>query len=240
MERRIIHGNGQDILYELYRKQVKNINLNVRPDMKVVVSANDKVPSEYIDKFVKDRAGWILTKIDYFKDARPEDDSAKEYVSGETFKYLGKQLRLKVEQDEREVVKYFLSHLYLSVKDKTDDKRKKNLVDNWFRQRARIVFSEALAKVYPALQKYGVAKPEIMIRTMKARWGSCVRDKGIILLNYELIKAPRYCIEYVVLHELIHFLHSKHDVSFHSLMTVLMPDWQIRKQILDEEVIRGL
>jgi predicted metal-dependent hydrolase len=80
----------------------------------------------------------------------------------------------------------------------------------------------------------------LMIRTMKARWGSCVKDKGIVLLNYELIKAPKYCIDYVVLHEFLHFKFRNHDRSFYDFMTVFMPDWGIRKQILDDEVVRDL
>jgi len=69
---------------------------------------------------------------------------------------------------------------------------------------------------------------------MKARWGSCLRDSQAILLNFELIKAPKYCIDYVVLHELIHFVHKNHDQKFYSFLTSLMPDWKKRKAILDE------
>ncbi|MCW2276946.1 uncharacterized protein DUF45 [Heliophilum fasciatum] len=95
-------------------------------------------------------------------------------------------------------------------------------------------------RIFPVVEKYGVKKPAIMIRTMKARWGSCIKDKGIIVLNSELIKAPKYCIEYVVLHELVHFIHRDHNADFYDFLTSLMPDWRERKRILDEEVIRSL
>ena len=88
--------------------------------------------------------------------------------------------------------------------------------------------------------KYQVPKPRIMIRIMKARWGSCWKVANTILLNFELIKAPKYCIEYVVLHELIHFLHRNHDQQFYVFLSALMPDWKQRKAILDEEVVREL
>lgn len=95
-------------------------------------------------------------------------------------------------------------------------------------------------KIYLIIEKYEIKKPSISIRTMKARWGFCIKDKNIVLLNYELIKAPKYCIDYVVLHELIHFKFRNHDKEFYSFMTALMPDWKKRKEILDEEVVRNL
>jgi hypothetical protein len=94
--------------------------------------------------------------------------------------------------------------------------------------------------MYPFIQKYNVNKPKLMIRKMKSRWGSCLRDSNAILLNFELIKAPKYCIDYVVLHELIHFLYKSHDQQFYNFLTALMPDWKQRKSILDEEVVREL
>jgi predicted metal-dependent hydrolase len=72
---------------------------------------------------------------------------------------------------------------------------------------------------------------------MKKRWGSCLRSKGVILLNFELIKAPKYCIDYVMIHELLHFIRKNHDSQFYDLLTVLMPDWKERKEILDENVV---
>lgn len=94
--------------------------------------------------------------------------------------------------------------------------------------------------MYPVIEKYHIKKPDIQIRTMKARWGSCIRDKNMIILNYELIKAPRFCIDYVVLHELVHFKYRNHDANFYAFLTALMPDWKQRKGILDEEVVREL
>lgn len=231
---------GQAIRFVLQRKKVRNINLNLKPDMTLVVSANETVPLEYIQEFIKSKGLWIQKNISYFKDTQPEFIRDKEYVSGETFKYLGKQVRLKVLEGEHERIRYFRGYLELCVKDKMDTRKKELLVSRWFRERAAILFQAAIGRVYPLIQKYGVHQPELLIRTMRARWGSCVRDKGIILLNYELIKAPKYCIEYVVLHELSHFLYRNHDAKFFSFLSSLMPDWRERKRILDEEVIRSL
>lgn len=241
MEKHSINYGDKTIEFELLRKNVKNLNLNVRPDMTISVSANENVPLEDIIRFVKDKAQWIVKNVKYFKDVQPEHVSNKEYVSGETFKYLGRQYRLVVEQvDKNENVKLYQGYFYLYVKDKANTKRKEKLMDNWFRNKADIIFNESLDRVHSTLEKYDINKPEIQLKTMKARWGSCLKDKGIILLNYELIKAPKFCIDYVVLHELIHFKYRNHDDNFYDFMTSLMPDWKKRKEILDEEVVREL
>lgn len=241
MEKHSINYGNRTIEFEIQRKKVKNLNLNVRPDMTISVSANEKVPHEDILKFVKDKASWIIKNVNYFKDVQPEHISDKEYVSGETFKYLGRQYRLVVEEVEKnENVKLYQGYFYLYVKDKSNIVRKEKLMDNWFRNKADIIFNDSLDRVYPILEKYNINRPEIQIRTMKARWGSCLKDKGVILLNYELIKAPKLCIDYVVLHELIHFKYKNHDSNFYNFMTSLMPDWKQRKEILDEEVVREL
>jgi len=239
VEKYEVHYNGKVIEFELYRKNVKNVNVNVKPDMTVMISANEKVPVEFIMNFVKSRAPWILKNIKYFKKTQPYENS-KEYVSGETFKYLGKQYRLKVFVSEKEEVKYFRGFIHLYVKDKTNYERKEKLMETWFKQRSEVVFDESLDRVYPLVEKHGILNPTIMIKVMKARWGSCIKDKNTILLNHELIKAPKYCIDYVVLHELIHFIEGNHNKDFYNLMTVLMPDWRDRKEILDEEVVRDL
>jgi len=241
MEKHMIKYSDKIIKFELHRKEVKNINLNVKPDMTIVVSANEKVPLDFILKFVKGKAPWILKNVNYFKDVQPENISTKDYVSGESFKYLGKQYRLKVEEmGKSEFVKYYQGFIYIYVKDKNNYKRKEKLLNDWFREKAEKNFIQSLERIYPIVEKYGVKKPQIHIRTMKARWGSCIKDKNIILLNYELIKAPKFCIDYVVLHELIHFKYKNHDGTFYNFMTSVMPDWKQRKEILDEEVVREL
>ena len=139
-----------------------------------------------------------------------------------------------------EGVKYFQGFIYLNVKDKSNFARKERLMADWFRTKAEMNIQASLDRIYPVIEKYGIKKPEIQIRVMKARWGSCIKGKNILLLNFELIKAPKFCIDYVVLHELIHLKYRNHDAEFYNFLTALMPDWKQRKEILDEEVVREL
>ncbi|MCW2276945.1 YgjP-like metallopeptidase domain-containing protein [Heliophilum fasciatum] len=96
MEKQEVCWHGRTITFEVQRKKVRNINLNVKPDMTIMVSANERVPLEVLQAFVHSKAAWIFNKTAYFHDAQPETIREKAYVSGESFKYLGKQLRLKV------------------------------------------------------------------------------------------------------------------------------------------------
>lgn len=239
MEKHIIQFGNREIEYKLQRKNVKNINLIVKPNMDVVVSASCQVPQDYIDSYVKDKAPWIIRNLDNFKDTLSED-VPRRYVSGETVKFLGKQYRLRTIEGAPEDVSLKDGFIDLSVNDAGNRIKKQKKLSQWLRQQANTTFHKSLDTVYPKLQKYGIVKPGILIRSMKARWGSCLRDRGLLLLNLELIKAPSHCIDYVVLHELLHFMCPRHDNKFYGYMTVLMPDWVERKSILDEEVVRCL
>lgn len=241
MEKHQIEYANEIIEFTLKRKNVKNVNLNVKPDMTIEVTAHEQVPTDFILDFVKSKGSWILKNVGQFKKVLPEKRSEKEYVSGETFRYLGKQYRLRVKQaTDEEMVKYFRGFIYLYVNDPDNVSRKAKLMDEWYRTKALKIFNESLEKVYPKIKKYGVEKPKIELRLMKARWGSALIAKNTILLNTELIKAPKYCIDYVVLHELIHFIYNNHGESFYKMLYALMPDWEKRKEILDEEVVREL
>nr|WP_017552740.1 SprT family zinc-dependent metalloprotease [Heyndrickxia coagulans] len=240
MEKHQIEYANKIIDFVVKRKKVKNVNLNIKPDMTIEVTANDRVPLDFICDFVKTKGAWILKNVKTFQDVQAFRQSEREYVSGETFKYLGKQYRLRVMQEEEEKVKYFRGFIYLYVKDTENVNRKAKLIDEWYREKAQKTFHESLAKMFPLVQKYGVDKPNMDLRSMKARWGSALTEKNTILLNTELIKAPKYCIDYVVLHELIHFKYNDHSDNFYKMLYSLMPDWEKRKAILDEEVVKDL
>jgi predicted metal-dependent hydrolase len=241
MEKYSIQYKKQTIEFIVTRKNVKNVNLNIKPDMTVEVSARQRVPLPFIYDFVKSKGAWIEKHIKSFASVQPYQQGKREYVSGESFKYLGKQYRLRVRKTEdREMVKYFRGFIYLYVNDPGHYQRKAKLMGDWYRKKACEKFQESLDKLYPLVQKYGIKRPRIDLRTMKTRWGSALIDSNTMLLNTELIKAPKYCIEYVILHELIHFKHNDHGENFYNMMYALMPDWEKRKRILDEEVVKDL
>lgn len=131
-------------------------------------------------------------------------------------------------------------YLFLNVKNTTDFSKKQQLVTRYLDRQCEAIFGEVLDQAYPSFQKYGVAKPQLRIRSMDTRWGSCLPKKLIITLNKQLLEAPRNCIEYVVVHELCHLVHPNHSKQFYTFLTMFMPDWKERKTELEKNCILWL
>lgn len=232
-ERTVFIG-GQEIKYHLERKTVKNLNLRIRKDGNVFVSANGTVPLSEIDAFVTNKSSYILGAIRRFAEQSQYRPQEKRYVSGETFNIQGRGLRLRVLQAAKDSIVSDGVYIILSVKDPNDNEKKRKFVNRFLNQQCKTVFEEIIHELYPAVRKYGVEMPTLRIREMETRWGSCLAKKGIITLNKRLLEAPRNCIEYVVMHEFCHFIHPNHSKSFYSFLTMLMPDWKERKAILEK------
>lgn len=240
IQKRTISADGNQIPYELERKNVKNLNLHVRRDGTVYVSANRLVPAEQVDAFLESKISFILNAQKRFAEQAQYRPQPKQYVSGETFYIQGRGLRLQVVQAAKDQISSDGVHLYLQVRDPMDFEKKKRMVSKFIDQQCRQVFGEIVAEVYPVFQKYGVVMPTLRIRDMETRWGSCLAKKGIITLNKRLLEAPRHCIEYVVTHEFCHFIHPNHSKQYYAFLTMLMPDWRERKKVLDENTANYL
>jgi predicted metal-dependent hydrolase len=223
--------------YQLTRKQVKNINLRVKPDGQVFVSASQNVPVEFIDNFVKEKQEYIIRALDKYEENRKYVSFApRQYVSGESFDILGKSLRLKVIQGNQESVTTDGVFIFLTVRNKENQKRKENLMNNWLKEMQTGTFNQISREIYQIFKKYDVEYPIVKVRYMTSRWGSCQSKRGVITLNSKLIEAPRNCIEYVVLHEFTHFIHPNHSKKFYDFVAMLMPDWKERKRELEKRL----
>jgi len=231
-------GKSKSIEFELVRKNVKHINLTIRPDFSITVSVKPSIPIDTIYQYLNSKSNWIIQRLGKFSKTKTENIVEHEYVSGETFKYLGKQYCLILELTTS-MERVVLTERYIKLFVKNRDKKttKVRLIDEWYRNKAKQVFLESLDRMHKMFENETMLKPILEFKIMKKRWGSCLRAKKAILLNFELIKAPSYCIDYVMLHELIHFIHKNHDAKFYELLTVLMPDWKRRKEILDQEIV---
>lgn len=229
-----------EITYQLERKPVKNLNLRIRKDGSIYVSANQAVSPAKVDTFVLSKGAYILSALKRFEELAQYRTQSKRYVSGETFYIQGRGLRLKVSKGPKDEIKSDGIYIYLQVKNVDDILKKEHIVTKYLDQQCRCVFGEVIAQTYPLFQKYGVAMPSLRIRDMETRWGSCLAKKGIITLNKRLLEAPRNCIEYVAMHEFCHFIHPNHSKQFYNFMTMLMPDWKERKITLDKSAAHWL
>lgn len=239
-QQRTVLYEGEEIPYELELKPVKNLNLRIRKDCRVFVSASASIPPEEIDEFMHNKGAYIRAAQKKFAAMAQYAAQPKQYISGETFYFLGRNLRLKVEQGTRNSIINDGVYLHLSVKDPKDFAKRQRMVTRYLDSQCQAVFSEICRDIYPVFQKYGVAMPALRIRNMDTRWGSCLAQKGIITLNKRLLEVPRSCIEYVVTHEFCHFIHPNHSENFYNFLTMLMPDWKSRKQLLDKSAEFGL
>lgn len=237
--RSIVVDKGE-INYCLERKTVKNLNLRIRKDGNVFVSANNDIPLEEIDEFVRSKSDYVLASVKKFEEMAQCRPQPKQYVSGESFYVQGRALRLKVSNADKDRVNTDGVYIFLEVKDPDDFDRKHKLISRFLNRQCKLVFDEVIDELYPAFKKYGVDKPMLKIRDMETRWGSCLAKKGIITLNKRLLEAPRNCIEYVVMHELCHFIQPNHSKHFYSFLTMLMPDWKERKDLLEKTAVYWL
>lgn len=236
-EQRVVHCEDGDIPYLLTRKPVKNVNLRIKPEGEVLVSANNSVPTDFIDAFIEKKQRYIFSVLSRYEEKKKLFQAVpKRYVSGESYDLLGKSLRLKVEANKEENVYTDGVYIFLKVKDKDDFRHKEIMMSKWLKQYQTTVFEELLQKKYLLFEKYGVTYPTLKIRNMTSRWGSCQPKKGIITLNSKLIEAPRDCIEYVILHELVHFIHPNHSRQFWDFVAMMMPDWKERKEELEKRI----
>lgn len=230
---RTVEAEGNAISYTLERKPVKNINLRIRADQCVYVSAPKDVAAKIVDAFVVEKSAYILRALKKFKDRNRESTLENNFVNGETVKFLGRNLRLKVKNASRSKVESDESYVTLYVKDEQNADLKKRVLETWLRKKCKDEITAICKKVYPQVKKYGVAFPEIQLREMVSRWGSCSPKKGFVTFNTALIAMPVSCIEYVVTHEFTHFLYPNHSKKFYQQLATFMPDWEERKKRLE-------
>ena len=225
--------SDRTIRYDLQRKKVKNINLRIKPNGDIFVSANKSVSAQKINDFILSKESFITKTLDKHAEAKRYAPKPKEYVDGETFLICGHERRLKVKLANRNYVESDEAYIYLFVTDTGDTELKQNTMDKWLQLKCKETISLICEAVFPKFRKYGIDFPELRYRNMISRWGSCQPKRKIITVNYALINAPVTCIEYVIVHEFIHFLVPNHSKKFYEQLSVFLPDWQERKKMLE-------
>lgn len=222
------------ISYQLTRKKVKNVNLRIKPDGMVLVSADRRVPVSFIDDFIRHKQEFVFSTLAKYEEKRElHQETPKQYISGESYTLFGKCFLLKVEEAEKEMVYADEVYINLRVKDKENFRHKEILMTAWLKKYQTAIFQELIAQTYTKFQKFNVPFPTLKVKTMKSRWGSCQPQKEIITLNSRLAQAPRASVEYVVVHEFAHFIHPNHSKQFWDFVTMMMPDWKERKKGLE-------
>lgn len=231
-----IQFGSRTIDFRLEYSDRKSLGITVTPEMEVLVKAPTDTSMEKVKEKIKKKAPWIIKQQSFFLSFQPKTPNRK-YISGETHLYLGRQYRLRIINEElgisHECVK--LHRPFLDVY--TNDKAKvKNLVENWYLDKSKdklTQIAKPLIDMFMIKHNLSFTIHDLSFRDMQTRWGSCT-PKGKIILNPELIKAPKGCIEYVIIHELCHLIHHDHTQKFIDLQTKEMKDWEKWKMKLEK------
>jgi predicted metal-dependent hydrolase len=232
---RVPYGS-KNITFALEYSPRKTLAIEVHPDSSIIVKAPAGATLESIESKVIHRAAWIARqqhKFDRYATPLP----APECVSGEGYRYLGRQYRLKLIESSIDKIRLWQGRLEVNTPTPFNREQVERSIANWFRDRALTVFDERYQYCTKLVAPYEISQQSsgFELRTMSKRWGSCT-PAGRIFLNPLLISAPKDCIDYVIIHELCHLRFPNHSSSFYQLLTRIMPDWIDRQDRLNTQV----
>jgi len=209
--------------YQIKYSNRKTLNISVERDRSIIVRAPHYLTADKIDKIVQSKRQWLKEKLNHIQKYPIVSDS-KEFVSGETLMYLGKNYQLLVVEEEIEGIE-FDQRFRIS---KTNQANANELFKKWY-------LSQALKKIEPLATKYakslGVEYNQFKTSEMKYRWGSCTPANNIIF-NWRIIKAPMYVLEYLVAHELVHLMEDNHTPRFWNILSIQVPNYEKAKNWL--------
>ncbi|WP_291319564.1 SprT family zinc-dependent metalloprotease [Desulfonatronospira sp.] len=228
-EHLLMHLN--DIPVEIVRKDIKNLHIGVYPPSgRVRVSAPLHMNDEAIRVALVSHLSWIRKKLSQF--VQQVRQWKREMVTGESHFFQGIRYRLNVlEHDYPPSVRIANNTtLELQVRPGTDQEKRLKILEDWYRQHLRQAVLDLVEKWQPLMD---VLVSEWRIKKMKTRWGSCNIKARRIWINLELAKKPPSCLEYVVVHEMVHLLEQKHTERFRNFMDHFLPDWQLRRDELN-------
>lgn len=228
-EQRHIQVSG--IRVEIVRKAIKNLHVGVYPPHgRVRVAAPLRLNDEAVRLAIVSRLGWIRRQQAKFVEQQRQ--SQREMISGESHYFQGRRYRLHVNETAGQAMVRIRNNTTLEMLIKRDSSREEReaVLNKWYRQLLRDQIPGLISKWEP---KIGVAVSEWGIKRMKTRWGTCNSDAKRIWLNLELAKKPPSCLEYLVVHEIVHILERQHNERFKELMDKCMPQWRIYRDELN-------
>lgn len=224
-----------DITVDVVLKDIKNVHLSVYPPTgRVRISAPKRMSLDTIRVFAISKLDWI--KQQQTKLREQERETPREYVERESHYVWGKRYLLTVTESEAPPsIELKHSRMLLRVRPGTGEERRQALVEEWYREQLKEAVPPLLARWQPLL---GVQVERWFVQRMKTKWGSCNHRARTIRLNTELAKKPAECLEYIVVHELVHLLEPTHSSRFIALMDRFLPRWQIHRQVLNRLPVR--
>jgi len=221
-----------DLTIDVVKKDIQNMHLAVYPPTgRIRIASPFNLKDEAIRLFAISKIRWIKKHQKNFYDQLRE--APREYITGESHYFDGKRYLLKVvERNGKHEIKIKnKTYLELYVSSKATIEAREKVFNEWYRNHLKEIFPALINKWE---EKIDVSCEDWNIKKMKTKWGSCNIGKRKILINLELAKKPKHCLEYVIVHELIHFLERNHNDNFKSYLDKFMPNWRVYKRELNE------
>lgn len=232
MTRKFNYGHKQ-YQYTLMLQKRKALSLTVQPNMKIILKAPSGVTQERIDIFLKRKCMWLNKQLNFFKKYQ-KIIYKREYISGESFLYLGRQYKLVVKKGDKNKMSLSKGVLRLTTTKKTNNKQyNKKILKEWYNHRTEVVFDRRYKEILNNFNYKFV--PKLVVRKMKKRWGSFLTEKQVIL-NPRLVQVSTDCVDYVITHELCHMKYKKHNNQFYSLLNSKYPNWEKVKEELELKI----
>lgn len=219
-----------DISIEVEKKDIKNIHLSVYPPHgKVRIAAPEHMNIDTIRVFAINKLKWIKKQQSVFQNQ--ERESPREFLSGESHFFKGERYLLKIIEHQVKpqiILKHSTIEMY--IRPNTSTKKRKEILDEWYRQQLKSVIPSMIEKWE---SKMGVKANDFGVKIMRTKWGTCNIEAKRIWLNLELAKKPLVCLEYIVVHELVHLLERSHNAVFVKYMDEFMPKWRFHRDELN-------
>lgn len=225
VNKKVVQCRKYPITYTLVTKQVKNINMRISSKGEVVVSANPFVPMDKIDDFVSSKVSWIVKH-----QKSMQERSQKSMIDDKHIVLFGNSLKIRKTTGKYNHVSYDKDTLYVQCREQADPEK---VIRQFLDKLCRDVFLDIATLTFRSLSDYQLEFPDVKIRDMKSRWGSCTPAKNSITLNRKLIHYPFEFIEYVVLHEFVHFIQPNHSKAFYNIIENYMPDYKTRMEMVN-------
>jgi predicted metal-dependent hydrolase len=219
-----------EIAVEVIKKDIKNVHLSVYPPRgRVRISAPLRMNVETIRVFAISKLSWIKQQQRKLREQQRE--SPREYLDRESHYVWGKRYLLQViESNTAPAVELKHSTMLLRVRPGTGEEKRQAIVDEWYRIQMKVAVPRLIAKWEPLL---GVKVGRLFVQKMKTKWGSCNSEAKSIRLNTDLAKKPLVCLEYILVHEMVHLIVRHHDDRFTGLMDHHLPGWRLTRQMLN-------
>jgi predicted metal-dependent hydrolase len=223
------------IALEVVKKDIKNVHLGVYPPTgRVRISAPLRMSLDTIRLFAISKLGWIKQRRKRLREQ--ERETRREYLDRESHNVWGRRYLLKmVEEDAAPSVEIQHDALLLRVRPGASDETREAVVAGWYRRQLKTAAPPLIQAWEPRLS---VTVNGFFVQHMKTKWGSCNSNARTIRLNTELAKKPRECLEYILVHEMIHLLESTHNARFTGLLNRFMPQWQHYRAVLNRLPVR--